>query len=103
MGKDISTEEAAKAAELVAINMLATVKCEIGDLDKIKQFLKIQGFVQCTEEFQDQVSVVNGCSNILYEILGEKGRHARSALGTNSLPFNMCVEIEGIVEVEDGA
>lgn len=73
---------------------------ELGDLDKVKKIVKLTGFVNCVDGFTAQPKVVNGASDILFQILGEKGRHARSAVGTNALPLNVPVEIEAIVEVE---
>lgn len=74
---------------------------ELGDLDKIKRVVKILGFVNCVDGFDQQPAVVNGASDFLVEVLQERGQHARSAVGTNSLPLNVPVEIEAIVEVSD--
>ncbi len=73
---------------------------EIGDLDKVKQFVKVMAFVNCVDGFSAQPKVVNGCSDLLGQVFGDKGKHARSAVGTNALPLNVPVEIEVIVEVE---
>jgi enamine deaminase RidA (YjgF/YER057c/UK114 family) len=72
---------------------------ELGDLDKVKKFVKLTGFVNCVDGFAAQPKVVNGASDLLFQVFGEKGRHARSAVGTNALPLNVPVEIEAIVEV----
>lgn len=74
---------------------------EIGDLDKVKQFVKLMAFVNCVDGYAAQPKVVNGASDLLGQVFGEKGKHARSAVGTNALPLNVPVEIEAIVEVED--
>lgn len=73
---------------------------ELGDLDRIKQFVKVMAFVNCVDGFSAQPKVVNGCSDLLGQVFGERGKHARSAVGTNALPLNVPVEIEVIVEVE---
>jgi enamine deaminase RidA (YjgF/YER057c/UK114 family) len=73
---------------------------EIGDLDKVKRIVKLLGFVNCTSDFADQPKVINGASDFFVEVFGDKGKHARSAVGTNALPLNIAVEIEMIVEVE---
>lgn len=76
---------------------------ELGDLDHIKRFVKLTGFVNCVDGFASQPAVINGASDALVEIFGAKGKHARSAVGTNALPVNVAVEIEAIVEVEPSA
>eukprot|EP00038_Savillea_parva_P008390 m.176619 g.176619 ORF g.176619 m.176619 type:complete len:182 (+) comp14207_c0_seq1:76-621(+) len=100
VGKDVTVEEGAKAAELVALNFLATLKAELGDLDRVVRVVKIVGFVNCVDGFAEQPQVINGCSNFLGLVLGDAGVHARSAVGTNALPLNVAVECEAIVEVE---
>lgn len=82
----------------MGLNILATLKAELGDLDRIKKVVKLTAFVNCVNGFQAQPKVVNGCSDLFAEVLGEKGRHARSAVGVNALPLNVPVEIEAIVE-----
>ncbi len=99
VGKELSVEEGNKAAEYCALSILATLKAELGDLDKIKRVVKVVGFVNCTDGFAQQPAVINGCSDLLGKVLGDKGKHARSAVGTNALPLNVPVEIECIVEV----
>eukprot|EP00658_Telonema_sp_P-2_P014542 TRINITY_DN1552_c0_g1_i1.p1 TRINITY_DN1552_c0_g1~~TRINITY_DN1552_c0_g1_i1.p1 ORF type:complete len:234 (+),score=53.32 TRINITY_DN1552_c0_g1_i1:23-724(+) len=101
VGEDLSVEEGNKAAEYVALSLLATIQQEIGDLDKIKRIVKLVGFVNCTDGFAQQPQVINGASDLIGEVLGERGVHARSAVGTNALPLNIPVEIEAIVEVEE--
>jgi enamine deaminase RidA (YjgF/YER057c/UK114 family) len=100
VGKDISTEQGIEAARITAISLISTLKAEIGDLNKVKRILKVNGWVNCTEDFKDQPKIINGCSDLLVEVFGEAGRHARAALGTNALPSGISVEIEMIVEVE---
>ncbi len=100
VGADLTTEQGYDTARRIAIGLLGTLKTEIGDLDAVKRFVKLLGFVNCTAEFADQPNVINGASDLLVEVFGEKGKHARSAVGTNALPFNIAVEIEMIVEIE---
>ena len=100
LGADLSIEQGYEAARITAIDILGVLKSELGDLDKINQFVKVLGFVQSTDDFFDQPKVINGASDLFVEVLGEKGRHARSAIGTSVLPFNLPVEIEVIVEVD---
>ena len=101
VGKDITIEEAQHAARLVGINQLAALKEFIGNLDKVKRIVKVLGMVNCTTDFTQQPTVINGFSDLMVEVFGEKGRHARSAVGMGSLPANIPVEIEMIVEIEE--
>jgi enamine deaminase RidA (YjgF/YER057c/UK114 family) len=82
------------------LNILESIKGAIGDLDKVRRIVKVLGFVNCTEDFPDQPKVINGASDLLVELYGERGRHARSAVGMQQLPFGIAVEIEMVVEVE---
>ena len=100
VGLDYTTEEGAEMAKIIALELLATLKHELGDLDKVKRIVKVVGFVNCPAEFTQQPEVLNGCSELLGAVFGERGIHARSAVGTNSLPRNVPVEIELIAEVE---
>ena len=100
VGADLTTEQGYDTARRIAIGLLGTLKTEIGDLDAVKRIVKLLGFVNCTAQFADQPNVINGASDLLVEVFGEKGKHARSAVGTNALPFNIAVEIEMIVEIE---
>ena len=100
VGKDLTTEEGYEAAKQVTLNLLQSIKKTIGDLDKVKRVVKLLGFVNCTEDFPNQPQVINGASDLLVELYGERGRHARSAVGMYQLPFGIAVEIEMIVEVE---
>jgi len=101
LGKDLSIEQGYEAARLTAIGHLAVLKKELGTLNKVKRIVKVLGMVNCTENFQDQPKVINGYSDLMVEIFGEKGKHARSAVGMVALPFNMAVEVEAIVEIEE--
>jgi len=100
VGKDLTLEQGQAAARLTAINQLAVLKAELGSLDKIKRIVKVLGMVNCEADFRDHPKVINGFSDLLVEVFGEKGKHARSAVGMCSLPMNMAVEIELIVEVD---
>jgi enamine deaminase RidA (YjgF/YER057c/UK114 family) len=100
IGKDLSVEQGYEAARLVALNCLASAKAVLGNLDRIKRVVKILGMVNCSEDFGEQPQVINGASDLLVQLFGDVGRHARSAVGMQSLPFGMAVEIEMILEVE---
>jgi enamine deaminase RidA (YjgF/YER057c/UK114 family) len=100
VGKDLTIEQGYEAARLTALNHLAVLKAELGSLNKVKRIVKVLGMVNCTEDFKDQPKVVNGYSDLMVEIFGEKGKHARSAVGMYALPLNIAVEVEVIVEVE---
>lgn len=100
VGKDLTLEQGQQAARLTAINQLAVLKAELGDLNKVKRIVKVLGMVNCEAGFKDHPKVINGFSDLLVEVFGDKGRHARSAVGMCSLPVNMAVEIELVVEVE---
>ena len=101
VGKDVSIEDATSAARLCAINIISQVKaaCD-GDLDRVVRCVKLVGFVNGVAEFEGQPTVINGASDLMVEVFGDKGKHARSAVGAGSLPLNVSVEIEGIFEVE---
>ena len=101
VGKDLTIEQGYEAARLTAINHLAVLKAELGSLNKVKRIVKVLGMVNCTEDFKDQPKVINGYSDLMVEIFGDKGKHARSAVGMYALPSNIAVEVEVIVEVED--
>ena len=101
VGKDLTIEQGYEAARLTAIAHLAVIKNELGSLNKVKRIVKVLGMVNCTEDFKDQPKVINGYSDLMVEIFGDKGKHARSAVGMAALPFNMAVEVEVIVEVEE--
>ncbi len=101
VGRDMDILEAQEAARLTTINLLSSLKAEIGDLNKVKRIVKVLGMVNSDETFTDQPQVMNGCSDLLVSVFGDRGRHARSAVGMASLPFGIPVEIEMILEVED--
>ena len=100
LGQDVEIDEANKAARICTLNALAAIKGVIGDLDRIKQIVRVVGYVSSVPTFTQQPAVVNGASELLLEIFGEAGKHARSAVGMAVLPLNACVEIELTVEVE---
>ena len=100
LGSDLTVEQGYEAARQTMINCLAVLKSEMGDLSKIKQVVKLLAFVNSAPGFVEQPYVINGASELLEEILGDKGKHARSAIASNELPFNTPVEIEMIVEIE---
>ena len=97
---DVSIEEAQEGARIIILNRLAVVKQEIGSLDKVKQIVALNGFVNSAPDFHGHPQVVNGASELLIEIFGDKGKHSRTALGAAALPLNVAVEINLIVEVE---
>jgi len=100
VGSDFTTEEAADCARVCALNILAQVKAACGgDLDRVVRCVKLGGFVNCIDGFGEQPKVINGASNLMVEVLGDKGRHARFAVGTNALPMNVAVEIDAIFEI----
>ena len=100
VGKDLTTEQGYDAAKQTGIAILSTLKGELGDLNKVKRIVKVLGMVNCTENFVDQPKVMNGFSDLMVAVFGDKGKHARSAVGMYALPSNISVEIEIIVEIE---
>ena len=94
-----SIENAQKAAKLCAINALAQLKAELGNLDKIQKIIKISGFVNSEQNFSEHPKVINAASDFLYDVFGEKGKHSRIAIGVNSLPLDSTVELDMIVEI----
>jgi enamine deaminase RidA (YjgF/YER057c/UK114 family) len=101
VGKDFTIEQGYEAAQLVALNLLSTLKATIDDLDRIQRVVKVLCMVNCTSDFVDHPRVANGCSDLLVKLFGERGRHARSAVGMGSLPLDIPVEIEAVVEVSE--
>lgn len=99
VGRDVTIEDAYEAARRVAVNCLGTLKEHLGDLERIEEVVKVLGFVNCTADFKRQPDVMHGFTDLLLEVLGERGRHARSAIGTNSLPNDQPVEVEMIARV----
>ena len=100
VGRDVTEKDANAAARQAALALLATLKKEIGDLSKVKRVVRVGGFVNGTEDFQNQSAVINGCSDLLVAVFGDRGRHARAAIGAGSLPLGAAVEIEMVVEIE---
>jgi len=100
LGKDLTVEQGYEAAKATTVSLLSTLKAELGNLDRIRRIVKVTGFVNSTPDFPDQPKVINGCSDLLVALFGDKGKHARSAVGTAALPLNYAVEIEMVVEVE---
>lgn len=101
VGKDLTIEQGYEAARLTGLGHLSVIKAELGSLNKVKRIVKVLGMVNCTDDFKDQPKVINGYSDLMVEIFGDKGNHARSAVGMNALPFGIAVEIEVIVEIEN--
>jgi len=100
VGRDYTAEQAYEHARTVGLDLLAVMRSELGSLDKVKRVVKVLGMVNAVPEFTDHPKVINGCSDLFVEVLGERGKHARSAVGMGSLPMGIPVEIECIVEVE---
>ncbi|WP_028602203.1 RidA family protein [Ottowia thiooxydans] len=100
LGKNLSTEEGKAAARAIAIDLLGTLHAAVGDLNKVKQIVKVMSLVNSTPDYTEQHLVTNGCSDLIGEVFGEAGKHARSAFGVAQIPLGACVEIELIAEVE---
>lgn len=100
VGTDLTIEQGYEAARITAINQLAVLKAELGSLDRVKRIVKVLGMVNSSPEFTDHPKVINGFSDLMVEVFKEKGKHARAAVGMGSLPGNIPVEIELIVEIE---
>ena len=100
VGKDITAEQAYGHARTTGLALMAVMKDELGSLDRVKRIVKVLGMVNAVPGFTDQPKVINGCSDLFVEVFGERGKHARSAVGMGSLPNNIPVEIEVIVEIE---
>ncbi len=103
VGPDVTVEDGYEAAKLVMLNCLGTIKRTVGDLDHVERIVKLLGFVNAPEGFRESPKVLNGASDLLVQLYGEKGRHARSAIGVAALPNDMTVEIEMIVQLKEGA
>jgi enamine deaminase RidA (YjgF/YER057c/UK114 family) len=101
VGREVTPDEAYKAAEICALNCLAAIKSVVGSLGKVEEILQVRGFVNSANDFHDQPKVLNGASELLVKIFGERGRHARAALGTSNLPGNIPVEIEMLIKQRD--
>ena len=100
LGAGIDVDEGAQAARLCALNIVAQAKAALGELDRVARVVKLTGFVNSAPEFTDQPKVINGASDFMVEVFGDKGRHARSAVGVAALPLGVSVEVEAILEVE---
>lgn len=101
VGSDLTMEQARDAARLTGISLLSTLKAEVGNLNKVKRIVKLLGMVNAIPTFEQHPKVINGCSDLLVQVFGENGKHARSAVGMGSLPNNIAVEIEMIVELKE--
>jgi len=99
LGAEVSVEDGTRAARLCALGLLAQLRAATGDLNRVKRVVRLTAFVASTPDFTDQPKVVNGASDLMVEVLGDAGRHARVAVGAPSLPLNVAVEIEGIFEI----
>jgi enamine deaminase RidA (YjgF/YER057c/UK114 family) len=99
VGRDVTVEEASARARLVGINLLSVVYHAQNGLSSVRRVVKLTGFVNASDDFQDHPKVINGCSDLLVEVFGDVGKHARSAVGVSSLPLNISVEIEAIFEI----
>ena len=99
LGEDLDIEAGYEAARLTVLQCLSSLKAEIGDLDRVVRIVKLLGFVNCTEKFGEPPRVMNGASDLLIELFGERGRHARSAVGMQALPNGIAVEVEMVVEI----
>ena len=100
LGKNVTTEEGKAAARLIAIDLMGTLQAAVGDLGKVKRIVKLMSLVNSTGDFTEHHLVTNGCSELLGEVFGDAGKHARSAFGVAQIPMGACVEIELIAEVE---
>ena len=103
VGRDLTVEQAYEHARETGLSLIAVMKAELGDLDRVTRIVKVLGMVNATPEFDRQPEVINGCSDLFVEVFGDRGKHARSAVGMGSLPRGIPVEIEVIVEVDGGA
>ncbi len=99
LGADTSVEDGQAAARLCALNVVSQAKAALGDLDRVARVVKLVGFVNSTPDFTDQPAVINGASDLMVEVFGDKGRHARSAVGVAALPLGVAVEVEAILEI----
>ena len=99
IGRDLTVEQGYHAAQKVGLNLLASLRAYLGTLDRVVDIVKVLGWVQCVDGFVDTPAVMHGFSDLMIQIFGERGKHARSAIGTNALPNNMSVEVECIVRV----
>lgn len=101
VGRDLDEAAAINAAQRTALALIATLKAELGELSRVKRIVRVGGWVACTDDFVRQPAVINGCSDLLVAVFGEAGRHARAAVGANTLPLGTAVEIELLAEIRD--
>jgi enamine deaminase RidA (YjgF/YER057c/UK114 family) len=101
VGREVTEADATAAARTCALQLLAALKVEVGDLRKVKRIVRVGGFVNCTDTITNQPKVINGCSDLLVAVFGDQGRHARAAVGVNALPAGAPVEIDLVAEVTD--
>lgn len=101
VGRDLTIEQGADVARTCAIQLIAALKAEVGDLSKVKRIVRVGGFVNCTDDFTNQPKVINGASDLLVAVFGDAGRHARAAVGVNSLPAGAPVEVELVAELAE--
>ena len=99
VGRDFTKEQGYEYARQTGLSLIAVMKAELGDLDRVKRIVKLLGMVNATPDFGEQPEVINGCSDLFVTVFGDRGRHARSAVGMGSLPNNMTVEIEAVIRV----
>jgi enamine deaminase RidA (YjgF/YER057c/UK114 family) len=99
LGAEVSVEDGARAARLCGLGLLAQLRAAVGDLDRVKRAVRLTAFVASAPNFTDQPKVVNGASDLMVQVLGDAGRHARVAVGAPALPLNVAVEIEGVFEI----
>lgn len=100
VGRDVAIDSAYASARRVGVCLLSSLKAEIGDLNKVKRIVKVLGMINATPDFTDHPKIMNGFSDLMVQVFGERGKHARASVGMGSLPFGMTVEIEMVVEVE---
>jgi enamine deaminase RidA (YjgF/YER057c/UK114 family) len=100
VGGDVSIKDAARAAEICALNIMALIRQHAGSLDRVEQFIQLSGFVRSAAGFEEQPKVLNGASDLIYKVFGERGRHTRQALGTSELPLGVPVEISAIIRLK---
>ena len=101
VGREISTDEARQHARDVGLHLIATMRAALGDLSRVRRMVKVLGMVNAVPDFMQHTEVINGCSDLLVEVFGDAGRHARSAVGVGSLPRGFAVEIEAVVSIKD--
>ena len=100
VGADVSVKDGARAAEICALNIMALIRQHTGSLDQVEQFIQLSGFVRSAAGFEEQPKVLNGASDLIYKVFGERGRHTRQALGTSELPLGVPVEISAIIRLK---